>query len=459
MNIKFFKKAKISVKLTIIYAIMFSLILLILNASVLLGIKNYFYSQGNKQVGDVNNIFINNVGKTSGNIDVSDKKLLLNIPAKENLFIKVTQNNGKILNVSDRFHYKIANKEPYNIIQHLEEQDRHLLYENIKIKSNKYGTVNLQIVKDMDREYDFMKILFALMATADFIGIILSIFIGYFMSKRMLKPIDNITKIAENISINNLKERIDIKGPEDELKRLGSTFNTMINRLQDSFDRQAEFVSDASHELRTPIAVIKGYANLLDRWGKDDREALEKSIYAIKFEASNMADMVEQLPFLAKGDSGAYKMEKSNFMLNELIDQVLDESSLIAKNKVISSDQNDITKIFADYNTIKQMLRIFIENSIKFTPEQGKIVINSVVHNKSVEIMISDTGIGIPKEEIENVFDRFYTVDKSRAKEKTGTGLGLSIAKRIADLHGGTIKLTSEEGKGTKVSVKLNLSV
>ncbi len=301
----------------------------------------------------------------------------------------------------------------------------------MKIQSNKYGTVNLQIVKDMDKEYDFMKVLFGLMAIADFIGIILSIFIGYFMSKRMLKPIDNITKIAENISINNLKERIDIKGPEDELKRLGSTFNTMINRLQDSFDRQAEFVSDASHELRTPIAVIKGYANLLDRWGKDDREALEKSIYAIKFEASNMADMVEQLLFLAKGDSGAYKMEKSNFMLNELIQQVVDESSLIAKNKIISSEQNDIAKIFADYNTIKQMLRIFIENSIKFTPEQGKIVINSVVHNKTVEITVSDTGIGIPKNEIANVFDRFYTVDKSRSKEKRVLDSGFPLQSAL----------------------------
>jgi signal transduction histidine kinase len=273
----------------------------------------------------------------------------------------------------------------------------------------------------------------------------------------MLNPIDNITKIAENISINNLKERIDIKGPEDELKRLGNTFNTMINRLQDSFDRQAEFVSDASHELRTPIAVIKGYANLLDRWGKDDRVALEKSIYAIKLEASNMANMVEQLLFLAKGDSDVYQMYKSNFMLNELIQQVIEESKLIGKNHVIYSSQNDKVNIFADYNTIKQMIRVFIDNSIKFTQESGTIVINSVVHNKIVEITVSDTGIGIPKEEIKNVFDRFYTVDKSRSKEKTGTGLGLSIARRIADLHGGTIEINSEEGQGTQVSIKLNI--
>ena len=160
------------------------------------------------------------------------------------------------------------------------------------------------------------------MAIADFIGIIASIILGYIVSKKMLKPIDHITKAAENISINNLKERIEVTGPDDELKRLGNTFNKMIDRLQEAFDRQIQFVSDASHELRTPIAVIQGYANLLDRWGKDDREALEKSIHAIKLETSNMANLVEKLLFLAKGDSGNQVIEKKEFWLNELINEV-----------------------------------------------------------------------------------------------------------------------------------------
>jgi len=271
----------------------------------------------------------------------------------------------------------------------------------------------------------------------------------------MLKPINYITKTAENISINNLKERINITGPDDELKRLASTLNKMIDRLQDSFNRQIQFVSDASHELRTPIAVIQGYANLLDRWGKDDKEALEKSIYAIKLEASSMASLVENLLFLAKGDSETQVMEKKEISINKLIEEVIDESNVIEKDHEILSDRNDIGEITADYGMIKQMLRIFVSNSIKFTPKGGKIKIDSEVHKEFVKITVSDTGIGIPKDEINNIFERFYIVDKSRSKESAGSGIGLSIAKRIVDMHKGTINVESEEGKGTRVIVIL----
>ena len=277
------------------------------------------------------------------------------------------------------------------------------------------------------------------------------------MSKKMLRPIDDIAKAADNISINNLKERIEVTGPDDELKRLGNTFNKMIDRLQGAFNRQIQFVSDASHELRTPIAVIQGYANLLDRWGKDDREALEKSIHAIKLETSNMANLVEKLLFLAKGDSGNQKIEKKEFWLNELISEVVRESKLIDASHIISSDKNDTVNVFADYKMIKQMLRVFIENSIKFTPEQGKIDISSEIQNKTVKITVSDTGIGIPKDEMENIFERFYTVDESRSKDKAGTGLGLSIAKWIVEVHEGTINVENQEGKGTKITVILNI--
>lgn len=260
-----------------------------------------------------------------------------------------------------------------------------------------------------------------------------------------------------NIFVLFIEERIDVKGPDDELKRLANTFNKMIDGLQGAFNRQVQFVSDASHELRTPIAVIQGYANLLDRWGKDDRTALEKSIYGIKLEASNMANLIEKLLFLAKGDSGTQLVEKKEFWLNELIDEVVKESKLIEQDHKISSNKNDTVKILADYKMIKQMLRIFVDNSIKFTPNNGNIDVSSEAQGNVVRITVRDTGIGIPKEEIANVFDRFYIVDKSRSKEKGGTGLGLSIAKWIVNMHQGTIAVESEEGKWTEVTVTLNL--
>lgn len=462
--LKTIKSAKISIKLTLVYAFMFSLVLLILNASILYGVKYYLYNQSNKQIDDMQTIILNKIKSQDEQLDLSDKDIFSEIPYKQNIFIWITQEDGEIINSSEKINYET--KQIHDRIEHLkakgkrlEDKEKHLVYRNTKFKSKKYGTIYVQMAKDMHSEYDFMKILFWVMAVADFLGIIASIIVGYMVSKKMLKPIDYITKTAENISINNLKERIEVKGPEDELKRLANTFNKMIDRLQGAFNRQTQFVSDASHELRTPIAVIQGYANLLDRWGKDDRDALEKSIYAIKLEASNMAGLIEKLLFLAKGDSGTQPIEKKEFWLNELIDEVVRESKLIDHNHTISSEKNHIISIVADYKMIKQMLRIFIDNSIKFTPEHGKIDISSEVYNKKVKIIVSDSGIGISKEEIPNIFERFYTVDKSRSKEKGGTGLGLSIAKWIVDMHQGTINVESEEGKGTKINVTLDIEI
>lgn len=457
MNFKIIKSAKISVKLTFIYAVMFSLVLLLLNVSILYGIKYYLYSQANKQVDDMGTIILNKATAHNEHVDLSDKEIVADVPIKENIFINILQENGKLLNSSNKYDYNIKVKEPFDKIRYFKEVGKHLIFKNLRIETKEYGVVYIQIVKDMVREYDFMEILFIFMAIADFIGMIVSIILGYVISKKMLRPMDDITKAADNISINNLKERIEVIGPDDELKRLGNTFNKMIDRLQGSFNRQTQFVADASHELKTPIAVIQGYVNLLDRWGKDDKEALEKSIHAIKLETNNMVNLVENLLFIAKGDTGNQKIEKKNFSLNELINEVVRESKLIDYRHIISSNKNEIAYVFGDYKMIKQMLRIFIDNCIKYTPEQGRIDISLEAQNNTAKITISDSGIGIPKDEIQNIFERFYTVDKSRSKDIGGTGLGLSIAKLILDVHEGTINVESEEGKGTKITVLLDI--
>lgn len=460
MNYRIFNNTRISRKLTAVYALMFSLILIVLNASILFGIEHYLYSEADGDIEDTQSIILDMVLAENQQLDLSNDEIFSDMTSKEDIYIRIIKEDGELINASDNFPDNVSELE-YNIqalddkVKHIEDRERHFGYKSVEYNSQQYGTVYFQIVKDMKSEYDFIKMVFVLMGIADSIGIIASIIVGYIVSKKMLKPIDNITKTAENISINNLKERIDIIGPDDELKRLANTLNNMIDRLQDSFNRQAQFVSDASHELRTPIAVVQGYANLLDRWGKNDKDALEKSIYAIKLEANNMADLVERLLFLAKGDSGTQVIEKKEFWLNTLIKEIVEESNVIDHNHEIFSDRNDIGKITADYGMIKQMLRIFINNSMKFTPEAGKIIINSEINKEFVKITVSDTGIGIAKDEIENIFDRFYIIDKSRFKDKAGTGLGLSIAKWIVDIHQGSVKVESEEGRGTNIIVKL----
>lgn len=460
MNFKILRNARISIKLTVIYAFMLSLILILMNGLILFGIEHYLYSEADKDIEDAKSIILDMDTEENQPLDFSNNDVFSDISSKDDIYIRIIKDDGELINDSDNFPYDVNEfeediKNLDNKVKRLEDKERHFEYKNIEYNSKKYGPIYFQIVKDMGDEYNFMKMAFALMAITDFIGIMASIIVGYIVSKKMLKPISNITKTAENISINNLKERIEITGPDDELKRLANTFNKMIDGLQDSINRQTQFVSDASHELRTPIAVIHGYANLLDRWGKNDKEALEKSIYAIKLEANNMANLVEKLLFLAKGDSGRQVIEKKEFYLNKLIEEVVNESKVIDEKHEIFSERNDIGKIVADYEMMKQMLRIFINNSIKFTPEGGKIEISSEMNRGFVKIIVSDTGIGIPENEIANIFDRFYTVEKSRTKEKTGTGIGLSIAKWIIDMHQGSIEVESEEGRGTKVVVIL----
>ncbi|KHD38790.1 histidine kinase [Clostridium acetobutylicum] len=455
------KSAKISIKITAFYAVIFSMVLLALNASILFGVKHFIYEEGNKQIEDVDIIVTDKLRNKV--VDLRSKDIFSDISLKKDISLRILTKNGEIINSSKEFDNRI--KKPREGREtskekgkHFEDDEKHLIYKNVLFTTKQNVTAYLQISKDMHSEYYFMKVLFGIMAGADFIGVIAAIILGYIVSKKMLKPIEYITKTAENISINNLKERIEVNGPDDELKRLTNTFNKMIDRLQDAFDRQTQFVSDASHELRTPIAVIQGYANLLDRWGKDDRSALEKSIYAIKFEAANMAGLIEKLLFLAKGDSKSQLIEKREVKLNELIEEVLEESKLIGKNHEIYSSRNDEVKILADYKMIKQMMRIFIDNSIKFTPEGGSIDLKSCRDKDKVRIIVKDTGIGIPKEEINNIFDRFYIVDKSRSKEKGGSGLGLSIAKWIVEMHNGRIKVESKEGSWTKIIVTLTVT-
>ena len=457
MKINLFKFTKISLKLTVIYAFLFSCVLLLLDASVLYGVKYYLHFEAGKEVNDMGTLLTSKINK-SDNImdDLYDKDFFVGISTNDYVYLKIMDSEGDTLNVPEMFKHDVPFKEPYGSTMYMEIDEKHITYENMELSKGGH-TLYIQIIKDMDNEYDFLKILFTLMAIANAIGILLSVAIGFILSKRMLKPIDNITKTAQSISINNLKTRIDVNGPDDELKRLAATFNDMIDRLQDSFERQVQFVSDASHELRTPISVIQGYADLLSRWGKDDKKVLDESIAAIKDESAGMAALVEKLLFLARGDSGAQSLEKENFPLNELIDEVVKESRLITDNHEIASKQNDFVSIYADRKMIKQMLRIFIDNSIKFTPKQGEIKISSVNQGSRVKITIEDNGMGIPKEDIPKIFNRFYRVDEARTKETGGSGLGLSIAKWIIDAHDGNISIKSNMGKGTVIDVLLPL--
>ncbi|MDK2919561.1 MAG: hypothetical protein PWQ37_2294 [Candidatus Petromonas sp.] len=456
MRINFFRFTKISLKLTMIYALLFSFVLILLNASILYGVKYFLVHQAIQQVENTSSVMVDKMKDSDdGQQELFDKEFIREVQFNENVDINIADINCNILNSSENYNGEIPITTYLDITKKIEAGEKHLVFRNSKIVLNNGKIVYLQVIKDMENEYGFMKILFVLMAIADAIGMLISILIGFIISKRVLKPIDNITTTAQSISIHDLNNRIEVTGPDDELTRLARTFNEMIERLKSSFEKQSQFVSDASHELRTPISIIQGYINLMDRWGKEDKAVLQEAIDAIKNETSNMTELIEKLLFLARGESGTQKLVKEEFWLNELINEVIKESRIVSPNRDIYSKQNDSQRIFADRRLLKQMLRALVDNSIKFTSEGGKIEINAINDGDNARIIISDNGIGIPEEEIPLIFNRFYRIDKARARGTGGSGLGLSIVKWIVDAHGGSISVKSAAGKGTDITINL----
>jgi len=262
--------------------------------------------------------------------------------------------------------------------------------------------------------------------------------------------IDTINTITER----HLDRRISIEDERVELKGLASAINGMLDRLDAAYNAQLRFVSDASHELRTPISVIQGYVNLLDRWGKNDERTLQESIDAIKNEADSMKELIEQLLFLARGDNQSLSFTMEEVDISALVEEVVREAKMIDETHEFHVRTEEGLFINGDYLLLKQALRILNDNSVKFTPPGGRISFAAARSDDrpgNIEITVRDSGVGIPEESLPHIFERFYRADSSRARSSGGTGLGLSIAKWIVDSHHGVIEVVSRKDAGTKI--------
>jgi signal transduction histidine kinase len=317
--------------------------------------------------------------------------------------------------------------------------------------------------------------MFALLLILELLMLFASIFSGARMIRKTLRPIEELAETAQNltsggvftpeqlevlagkldnINATRLDTRIPLGDTQSELKTLASAINGMLDRINDSYRSQVRFVSDASHELRTPISVIQGYANLLDRWGKNDQKTLQESIDAIKDETANMKGLVEQLLFLARGDNNTMVLQIERFELSFLALEVLRETQMIDDGHQYDSL---VTPVFinADKSLIKQATRILIDNAMKYTPSGKQITISVSSADGSARLTVQDEGIGIAPDAVPQIFNRFFRADESRARATGGTGLGLSIAKWITERHGGHMEVLSRQDIGTRISIVL----
>ncbi len=248
---------------------------------------------------------------------------------------------------------------------------------------------------------------------------------------------------------------------DQDLRSIEVALNGLLRQMQEAKLQQMRFVSDASHELRTPIAVIQGYVNMLDRWGTSDEEVLHESIEALKSESEHMQELVEQLLFLARGDSGRNTLQRIDLNLADIVCEVWDESCMIDEDHtyvcaLTEEDTLDARYAFSgDLAMVKQALRIIVSNAQRYSPAGTTIRLGATAGADSVSCTVQDEGIGMSQKDAAHAFERFYRADGARNETNEGSGLGLSIAKWIVDAHGGTIDVLSREGVGTRFTVML----
>lgn len=289
------------------------------------------------------------------------------------------------------------------------------------------------------------------------LALLLASALGYWMSRRALAPVDHITQTAQKINAHNLSARLTVPGSGDELQRLAETLNQMLQRIEAALDRVSRFSADASHELRTPITVMRTRAELALRRPRtlaENRHTVEQ----LHTELVHTSKLLDNLMLLARADSDAEQLRFVPTNVEHVLKDVLAQASPIADEKRVSLHaalpQHPMW-IAGDPQLLQRLFLILIDNAVKYTPPLGQVAIALTVEDGMTIVSVRDTGVGISSEDLPRIFDRFYRADKARTRELGGAGLGLSIGRWIAEAHGGLVRVESQPGTGSTFRVVL----
>jgi heavy metal sensor kinase len=282
---------------------------------------------------------------------------------------------------------------------------------------------------------------------------------GYWMSRRALAPVDEITRSARNIGAQNLAMRLAVPPTGDELERLATTLNEMLSRLDGTFQRITQFTADASHELRTPVSVMRTSAELALRKPRAETEYRE-ALSLILRESEKVSRLIDQLLTLARADSSSTALPITRINLNETLQKAWEETNVPANAKRLNADDFVPAApvwVNGDPASLERLFLILLDNAVKYTADGGRIELRLSTDDGFAVAEVRDTGIGIAPEDVAHIFDRFYRSDRARSRETGGTGLGLAIGRWIAQAHGGEIRVQSEPSKGSSFQVRLPL--
>ncbi|MCX6134553.1 MAG: ATP-binding protein [Ignavibacteriales bacterium] len=391
---------------------------------------------------------------TTGTDEIWNQIYQQTILSPRRQYIQILDRNGDLLYRSPSLgKQKLDYTEiPYgwvNIVTIRDEQARDL---RLAITQNDYVKIFVAYpLEELNEALDGIFMIFRILAP---IALLISVIGGWFLAHRSLKPVDAITRTAQMISAQNLNQRLPAKGVDDELGRLTATFNDMIGRLQESFAEIQRFSGDASHELRTPLTIMRGEIEVALRKKRlpvHTRELLT----SIHDELVRLSSIVESLMTLIKSESGRLTFQFDEVSLDSLVREIAEDTLVLASARKIKVSVREVESVTVrgDAARLRQLLLNLVENAVKYTPDRGTVTLALTKVGSNASILVSDTGIGIPKKDLPKVFDRFYRVKA----DGTGSGLGLAIAKWIAEAHHGSIQVTSREKKGSTFTVLLPL--
>nr|WP_302702998.1 HAMP domain-containing sensor histidine kinase [uncultured Clostridium sp.] len=392
--------------------------------------------------------------------------ILSNIELKDNTLNDIIKDDDEIIRIyqDNYIKYKSKNdiwdKIPLSTNEELKVNFRYIDWDLYVVLDGKIEIENkdyrIQIVHGDTIFDEIMENYFQTLLISLFIGIILSIIGAIYLSKRFVGRLKNLSNTINEVKENGIKYRVEISNTNDEFDKVNILFNDMLDEVEEAFNEQSRFVSDASHELRTPLTALQGHLRMIKRWGKNDKERLEKSLDICISETERLTKIVGDLLTLSRCDNEIINLsEIEKIQAKQIILQIIEHYKILnntTKFKLIM-DENLMLKIKQDH--LKQILIIFIDNAIKYNDKDECVIdINIFEKNENILFNIRDNGKGIPKDEIPYILNRFYKVDKSR-KNNNSFGLGLSIADKIISLYGGRIKIYSEEGIYTEIVLKI----
>lgn len=392
---------------------------------------------------------------TAGSVIQQDDRFVRLLSSNTSILLDNGEGFGGVPVDRDAVATAMSGETQYSLAT-VEEGDRlRILTVPVDVEGTPVGV--LQVGLKRDEIDELLAILLGTLAFAVPLVLLVAGVGGYLLAGRALRPVATITALASRIGGEDLGARLDLQLPDDELGRLASTFDGMLARIEDAFERQRRFTSDAAHELRTPLTLIRSQVDLaLARSRSPD--AYREALQGVDGDLERLTGLVSKLLMVARADTGRMVLEQSEFDLAETISHVLDQYTYgAAESGVVVNDESSPTLYNGDEDLVVQVLVNLVDNALRHTGEGGTVSVGCAYGDdrQDVRLWVQDSGVGIAPEHQQRIFDRFYRVDSGRTREFGGAGLGLAICKAIAEAHGGEISLTSEPDRGTRVELRL----